>query len=117
MTMHRIFNIMILLCTFGFAGDIAVTIKYSNGMPDKTVHTTYSEGMTAMELLKKVAKVKATKTGRYLFVRSIDGVRSQKGKLGWFYTINAKETNKMASSYILNDAHSMTWTLRAEACY
>ncbi|MCK5110978.1 MAG: DUF4430 domain-containing protein [Arcobacteraceae bacterium] len=113
----KILNILILLSIFSFANDITVTIKYNNQIPDKIIKTTYEDGMTAMNLLKKVSDVKATKAGKFLFVRSVDGVKSQVGKFGWFYTVNNKSTNKMASNYVLKDANKMTWSLKVSSCY
>ena len=113
----RLLTIILLVSVFSFANDIIVTIKYGNDSRNTIIKTSYNEGMTALQLLKKVSTVTATKKGKFLFVRSINGVKSTVGVLGWFYTINNKSTNKMASNYILKDAKTMTWSLEVEACY
>lgn len=99
------------------AGEIEVTIIYGNDKPDKVVKTTYQEGTTALELLKQVSDVITVKTGDFTFVRSIDGVKSDVGKFGWFYLVNGESVHKMAENYVLKDATNMTWVYRIEACY
>lgn len=99
------------------AENLTVTIHYGNASPDKTVETTYTPGMSALEVLKQVSTVQTGKTGQYLFVRSIDGVQSQIGKFGWFYLIDGQNVPKTAQNYLLKDAKTMTWVYKVEACY
>lgn len=96
---------------------IEVTIIYANDTPDKVVKTEYTEGTTALELLKKVSRVETTQKGKFIFVRSVDGVKSVVGKFGWFYLINGESVHKMAQNYLLKDAKTMTWVYKVEACY
>jgi hypothetical protein len=100
-----------------FANDITVTILYGNAIPDKIVQTTYSPEMSALDLLKKVSTVQTSKTGKFLFVRSIDGVKSDVGKFGWFYLIDGESVATTAENYLLKDAKSMLWIYKVEACY
>lgn len=99
------------------ADPIEVTIIYGNDKPDKVINTEYTEGMSALDLLKKVSRVETSQSGPFTFVRSVDGVQSVVGKFGWFYMINGETTHKMAQNYILKDALTMTWVYRVEACY
>ena len=108
---------LLLLCVTMFANDIAVTILYGNGKPDKVIQTTYTPGMSALDLLKKVSSVQTSKTGKFLFVRSIDGVKSDVGKFGWFYLIDGESVATTAENYLLKDAKSMLWVYKVEACY
>ncbi len=100
-----------------FANDIEVTILYGNGKPDKIVQTTYTPGMSALEVLQKVSSVQTSKTGKFLFVRSIDGVKSEIGKFGWFYLIDGESVATTAENYPLKDAKRMLWVYKVEACY
>jgi hypothetical protein len=110
--------ILTLIFAIGLWGNpIEVTLIYGNGYPDKVVTTEYSEGMNALELLKRVSNVVTAKNGKFTFVRSIDGVKSVVGKFGWFYLINGESVHKMAENYVLKDVKSMTWLYRVEACY
>lgn len=113
----KIFSFLALFTIFGFAEDLTVTIRYGNAMPDKVVQTSYAEGTSALDALKRISKVKTGKTGGYLFVRSIDGIQSQIGKFGWFYTIDGKPVDTTAEKTVLKDAKNMTWFYKVEACY
>lgn len=113
----KIFGILLLLCLNVLANDIEVTVIYGNNMPDKVVTATYSEGTTALDLLKQVSNVVTAKNGKFTFVRSVDGVQSVVGKFGWFYLINGESVHKMAENYVLKDAKNMTWVYKVEACY
>jgi len=107
----------IIFGTVLWTDPIEVTIIYGNDKPDKVINTEYTEGMSALELLKKVSTVETEQKGDFIFVRSIDGMRSVVGKFGWFYMINGEATHKMAQNYVLKDASTMTWFYKVEACY
>jgi hypothetical protein len=109
--------VLVLLTLPIFAEDLTVTIRYGNGMPDKVAYTTYVSGISALDALKQVSTVRTSKTGKYLFVRSIDGVKSKVGKFGWFYTVDDKPVHTTAENTVLTDAKSMTWVYKVEACY
>lgn len=108
---------LLLLWVSIFANELEVTILYGNGKPDKVIQTTYSEGMRALDVLQQISRVETSKTGNYRFVRSIDGVQSQIGKFGWFYLIDGESVHTTAENFILNDAKTMTWVYKVEACY
>jgi len=78
--------------------------------------TEYDEGMSAMKLLPQVAEVQTYQLGVFVFVKSIDKVKSERGKTGWFYGIDGVSAKKLANSYLLKDAHDMKWSYRAESC-
>ncbi|MDP3119408.1 MAG: DUF4430 domain-containing protein [Sulfuricurvum sp.] len=114
----KIISVLLLLCVNIFANDIEVTIIYGNDTPDKVVTTTYTEGTTtALDLLKQVSDVVTVKTGKFTFVRSIDGVQSKVGKFGWFYLMDGNSVKKMAENYVLKSEKSMMWVYKVEACY
>lgn len=109
--------ILVFLLLNGFAEELTVTIQYGNTMPDKVIKTVYTPGMSALAVLQQISAVQTSKTGKYLFVRSIDGVKSKIGKFGWFYTVDGKPVNTTAQNTILKDAKTMTWIYKVEACY
>jgi len=113
----RVFLVLLFWSIAGLSEELSVTIRYGGSIPDKTLRTTYTPETTALEALKQVSTVQTSKTGKYLFVRAIDGVTSQIGTFGWFYTIDGKPVHTTAENYRLEDAKSMTWTYKVEACY
>ena len=100
-----------------FANELTVTIVYDDNRADTVVKTTYENGETALGILDRVATIETSKTGKYNFVRSINGKLSQKGKYGWFYLIDGQSVHKMASNYKLHDNKTMTWIYKVEDCY
>lgn len=96
---------------------IEVTIVYGNDKPDRVMMTEYVPGITALELLKQVSRVETEEKGNFTFVRSIDGKKSIVGKFGWFYLIDGQSVHKMAQNYQLQEAKTMTWVYKVEACY
>jgi hypothetical protein len=96
---------------------IKIEFDYGGLRPSRAVVTEYDEGMSAMKLLQQVAEVQTYQLGMSVFVKSIDKVKSERGKMGWFYSIDGVSAKKLASSYLLKDAHEMKWSYRVEACY
>ncbi len=113
----KIMLLSVMAFLSAFAENMTVTIHYGGGHPDKTAETTYTPGMSALEVLRQVSRVETSETGSYTFVRSIDGVRSQIGKFGWFYLIDGKSVPKTADAFRLENAQTMTWIYKVEACY
>ncbi len=107
----------LLFASAALAETLSVTIHYGGALPDKVVETTYAPGTSALEVLRHVSAVTTSQTGPYLFVRSIDGVKSQPGKFGWFYTIDGRNVGKTAQHHLLEGAKTMTWVYKVEACY
>ncbi len=108
--------LLFVLTTFLMSEQIKVTIIYGTHKLDKVVNTEYQNGTTALELLKKISDVQAVKTGKYNFVRSIDGVKSEVGVYGWFYLIDGESTHRMAEKFLLNNNKTMTWYIHKEQC-
>jgi hypothetical protein len=113
----RIFIISCFAWICLFANQIEVAIVYGADRPVKKITAEYENGISALELLSKVAKIRTSETGKYTFVRSIDSKRLVKGSYGWFYMIDGKEMDTMSSGYKLQNNKSMTWIYKVEECY
>ncbi|WP_345974466.1 DUF4430 domain-containing protein [Sulfurimonas sp. HSL3-7] len=96
---------------------ITVEIDYGGLRPARSVKTSYVEGMSALQLLQQVAEVKTHKVGAFVFVRSIDKIKSERGKMGWFYSIDGVAAKTLAKSRLLENAKEMKWSYQVEACY
>jgi len=70
---------------------------------------TIPKGTSALEALKKVAKVETNYGGG--FVSSINNLRSNypDKKFDWFYYVNGFLANKGAASYIINEGDLIRW--------
>jgi hypothetical protein len=95
---------------------VAVTIDYGQVRPVRTVTVSYGRGMTALGVLKRAAKVRTKKVGRFVFINAIDGVRSEPQKMGWFYSVDGRHADRTASTFILENAHTMRWEYRPDHC-
>ncbi|DAB39452.1 MAG: hypothetical protein A2023_04110 [Sulfuricurvum sp. GWF2_44_89] len=113
----KLIVLSVLLALHCWGENLTVTLHYGDAKPDKVIETAYSPGMSALDVLKRISRVETSKTGQYRFVRSIDGVQSQIGKFGWFYLIDGESVHTTAENFILNDAQTMTWIYKVEACY
>jgi Domain of unknown function (DUF4430) len=69
-------------------------------------------GITAMQALDRVAKVKTRYGGR--FVQSIDGVQGSLGaRRDWFYFVNGIEADRSAAEYRLHPGDVEWWDYRS----
>lgn len=113
----KYFSLILFFAVTLWSNPIEVTIIYGDTKPDKVVMSEYTEGITALELLKKVSRVETEQKEKFTFVRSVDGKKSVIGKFGWFYLIDGQSVHTMAQNYVLKDAKTMTWVYKVEACY
>jgi Domain of unknown function (DUF4430) len=75
---------------------------------------TVPAGLTAMQGLERLAKVKTSYGGR--FVDSIAGLGgSRSGQRDWFYFVNGVEGDRGAAEYRLHDGDVEWWDLRSWA--
>lgn len=107
---------VLLSCTLG-ADTLTIEIDYAGLAQKRIVQTEYAPGTTALELLKNVASVRTKTAGGYTFVTAIDGIASEPGKMGWFYSIDGSAAPTMPDRFILENARTMRWHYRVEACY
>ena len=69
-------------------------------------------GISALDALSRVARVKTRYGGRY--VQSIDGVAgSLAGRRDWFYFVNGYEADRGAADYKLHDGDVEWWDYRS----
>ena len=106
-----------LLWTNLMASDrVLVTIDYGGLKPTKRVEVELKAGMTALSALQNAADVTTKSVGKYTFVTSIDGVKSQSRKMGWFYQVDQNRADKLASDNVLGNIKTMVWEFKADNC-
>jgi len=114
--MRFILALTFALSLFASDSSIDIEIMYGGQKEPIIVKTTYKNGDTALDALSKAAKVKTKKVNDFLFVTSVDDVASSPNKMGWFYSVDGKSTEKIASTNKLVNAKSMRWEFRADNC-
>jgi hypothetical protein len=94
-------------------GHAAVWITRDRGAKVLLVRTVPA-GVTAMDALRRVAKVKTRYGGR--FVQSIDGLSGSLGaQRDWFYFVNGYEADRGAADYTLHVGDVEWWDYRSWA--
>ncbi len=98
-------------------GVITIEVDYNNIIPSETVDVPCEEGMSVMEALQKIAVVETHPLGGFVVVIAIDGIRGERGKMAWYYSINGKTVNKMAFSNIIDkDVKRIKWIYKKDEC-
>ena len=108
--------ISLALLSSTLMANVTVTIDYADKKPTKKIEVHFKEGMTALALLQSVSDVSTKNVGKYTFITSIDGVKSKPRKMGWFYQIDGKDADKVASANVLGPIETMKWEYRADNC-
>ena len=98
-------------CGAGTKGSAAVWVTRDRGAHVLLV-ARVPAGVTAMQALRRVAKVKTRYGGR--FVESIDGIAgSVAAQSDWFYFVNGYEADRGAAEYRLHDGDVEWWDYRS----
>ena len=95
---------------------IIVEIDYGSIRSSRTVEAPRVNGRTALEILQSVATVKTHPVEQYIFVVSIDGVEGKRGEMGWYYEVDNKPADKLASLNIINGAKQVRWVYKKDVC-
>ncbi len=106
-----------LFCYELMAGNIVkLTIDYGEIKPMQVIDVWFEPKMSALELLDKAAEIKTKEVGEYVFVTSINGVKSHSKTMGWFYDVDGSTAKKTASKNILDSIKTMRWEFKIANC-
>lgn len=113
--------LIVLLASFSLvtkAVEKSVTVKLNYGAQKeiKTVQIPFTTGMTALEALMHAAEITTHPLKDYVFVISIDGVKSKRGEMAWYYKINGQSTHKLAIHKTINEGDVITWLYIKDVC-
>jgi len=109
--------LLTILCAVVCAGEnVNVKIYYGNARQSRNADTQWKKGITALEALRSVARVKTQQIGNYIFVTAIDDVKGKRREKAWYYEINGKHANKLANERILQKDDSMKWIYTQDVC-
>lgn len=118
----------IILCFVGIVVVIGLVsigayLYNSNNISNKSGQTqtkpiaksvTYSgkDGVTALDLLKKNAKIVTSGSGENTFVTTINGYKASDSKKEyWSFSVDGKAASIGAGSYITKDNEAITWKI------
>lgn len=114
--MKKIILFITLLSALLNAYEMKVSIKNAHGRTIVNSVAEVQNGMSALELLEKVADVETKKVGTYTFVKSINGISPRNKNWGWFYSIDGVRAKKIATDTLINSNRSMEWKLEIANC-
>jgi len=95
---------------------IVVEIDYGDLRPSRTVEASWVKDRTILEVLQTVATVETHPVGQYVFVVSIDGVKSKRGEMAWYYTVDGESADKLAYSNVLDGMEHIRWVYKKDVC-
>jgi len=95
---------------------IVIEIEYGNIQPSRITEVSSVKGKTVLEVLQTVAMVETNPVGQYVFVTSIDGVKSERGETAWYYTVDEKDPGELAYSKVLNGTERVKWAYKKDFC-
>ena len=96
--------------------NIVVEIDYGDILPSREIEIPWVKNKTVLEALQTIATVETHPVGQYVMVVSIDGVKGERGKMAWYYTINGKSPDKIAYSKAADNAEHIKWTYKKDVC-
>ena len=98
-------------CSSGTGGSGHATVWVTRDRGAQVLHVaTVPEGLTAMQGLDRVAKLKTRYGGRY--VRAVDGL-AEHGRTSWFYYVNGYLADQGSAEYRLRAGDVEWWDYRS----
>lgn len=95
---------------------VTIEIDYGGLHQNQKAEVTWKQGITAIEILQSVAKVKTQQNAEHVTVTSIDNVEGQVGDKVWYYDINGKRATSFANKCILKEGDYMKWEYTKDVC-
>lgn len=112
-----IFIVFVFLpATYGASQQVTVEIDYGGLQQSRKVEIPWKQGITALEALQSVAKIKTQKHGEHFLVLSIDNTVMEIGNRAWYYNINGKRATSFVNRCILSEGDSMRWEYTKDVC-
>lgn len=95
---------------------VTIEIDYEGLHQNQKAEVTWKQGITALEILQSVAKVKTQQKDEHYMVTSIDNVEGQIDGKVWYYDINGKRATSFANKCILKEGDHMKWEYTKDVC-
>lgn len=95
---------------------VTLTIHYGKAQPPRTMTTPLIKGQTVLALLQAAAEIETETIDAYIVVTSIDGVKSTRGKMAWYYKIDGTYADQLASNKTLHQETHIEWLYQVDTC-
>lgn len=108
--------IVFALSAYAQEQKVTVEIDYGSAKPNEVHQVEWHEGITAMTALQHCATIESYPVNEYIFVTTINGIKTEKTVKAWYYTVNAKSTGKLAFRYDLKPGDTVKWIYKTDVC-
>lgn len=96
--------------------NVTVELDFGGTKPNETVQAKWFEGMTALTALQSCATIESYPVKEYIFVTTINGIKTDKGVMAWYYEVNGESTGKLAFRYIVKPGDTIRWIYKKDVC-
>lgn len=95
---------------------VTVEIDYGGKKPNETHQINWFEGITAMTALQRCATIESYPVKEYIFVTTINGIKTERTVMAWYYTVNGQSTGKLAFRYDVKPGDIVRWIYKTDVC-
>ena len=95
---------------------VTLEIDYGGKKANETHQINWFEGITAMTALQSCATIESYPVKEYIFVTTINGVKTERTVMAWYYTVNGQSTGKLAFRYNVKPGDTVRWIYKTDVC-
>ncbi len=95
---------------------VKLIVDYGNSKKELRKDITSQRQLTALEALQHASVVETHPVGNYVFVSSIDSVKSIKDVKGWYYKVNGEFPGTLAINNKINNGDTICWVYKEDVC-
>jgi hypothetical protein len=95
---------------------VKLIVDYGESKPGLTQDITSNRRLTALEVLQHATVVETYPVGKYVFVRTVDGLSTIRGDKAWYYKVNGSSPGVIAINNRLSDGDTVCWTYKKDVC-
>lgn len=94
---------------------VFVEVQYAKDSVTFT-QTPWKKGLSCLEALQQVSIVETRPSGKYVFVTKIDTFKGTRGNTVWYYKLNGKSGNLLATNQNTKAGDTITWVYKQDIC-
>lgn len=95
---------------------VTVEIDYGGKKTNETHQVDWVEGITAMTSLQHCATTASYPVKEYIFVTTVNGIKTERTVMAWYYTVNGQSTGKLAFRYNVKPGDTVRWIYKTDVC-
>ncbi len=95
---------------------VKVIISGQTNMPQQEITVVWRDGLTALTALQHATTVSTHPVGNYVFVNTINDIKSERGVTAWYYTVNDRSTGTLAINFPVKPGDVINWIFKEDVC-